>query len=758
MWLASWRLISHIFDFGISRSLLDFWRTLCGLGTLDGAMRFLRFLAFVLLLWAAAVCARDVNPYKILDVSPRANDGEIKRAYRKLSLRYHPDKQQGKSAEDVERAQDRFVKIQKAYEVLSDADKRRNYDMTGYADPKDAYTKPGGDSGGRRRGAAPGAAGRGGWDTGGKFGGFGSSQPDPINSETTTLTPQNFAKTVLKSNKPWLVQVYHDGSELCQRVAPVWEQTARAMDGVTRLGRVNIAHYPELAAKVAPLHPFSSSHINPRDLPVVIGFPRTCGAYWCRRKYRGMMKESALSTFAMDRLAGYEEVPALTRESLAAFLEGEPKKVKFVYFSSRAGPASPLLRRAATEYRNDVSVAQVHYKQSEAAYWIRKHGMHTPPAVLVVKEAGEKIVEQDVTGRDKLKALLIEHKLQTLPELRSSSLKSTGCRPGGLARVCVAAVGVEGFDLTTSRDMLRAVKMALQSPSSPSSTLSAALEQKELAMVWVDAKRQKGVREALFAGDGGMPKIVATRFHGGEDKVDLSTYDGAMNRADFTAWMSNVFEGDDAGMVSGVEFPELAADSLGLYERALHFQGSTLSWAQYFGAELVYMSIESGPAVPMGMILTVVMIPMLFQRPKRRKKPVRKRSEMDQDAVIELDDDALECLKEQQMKSLVVMMFIESSEDDQETFKKLRNAFWREPILSFGVVNLRKASGWSEFAESSGAAAGSVLVWHPMRTKFQIIGSGDGSIPHPVLCSQIEKILDGMSSWEDGAWPVQART
>ncbi|ACO67365.1 predicted protein, partial [Micromonas commoda] len=87
--------------------------------------------ALFILLWATAVCARDVDPYKILDVSRRANDGEIKRAYRKLSLRYHPDKQQGKSAEDVERAQDRFVKIQKAYEVLSDAEKRRNYDMTG---------------------------------------------------------------------------------------------------------------------------------------------------------------------------------------------------------------------------------------------------------------------------------------------------------------------------------------------------------------------------------------------------------------------------------------------------------------------------------------------------------------------------------------------------------------------------------------------------------------------------------------------------
>ena len=143
-------------------------------------MRFLRFLAFVLLLWAAAVCARDVNPYEILDVSPRANDGEIKRAYRKLSLRYHPDKQQGKSAEDVERAQDRFVKIQKAYEVLSDADKRRNYDMTGYADPKDAYTKPGGirvvDDAARRPERREGEVGTPGGSSGG------SDLPSPIQS------------------------------------------------------------------------------------------------------------------------------------------------------------------------------------------------------------------------------------------------------------------------------------------------------------------------------------------------------------------------------------------------------------------------------------------------------------------------------------------------------------------------------------------------------------------------------------------------
>ena len=109
------------------------------------------------------------------------------------------------------------------------------------------------------------------------------------------------------------------------------------------------------------------------------------------------------------------------------------------------------------------------------------------------------------------------------------------------------------------------------------------------------------------------------------------------------------------------------------------------------------------------------------------------------------------------MKSLVVMMFIESSEDDQETFKKLRNAFWREPILSFGVVNIRKAWLVGLCGEQR-SGCGQRAVWHPMRTKFQIIGSGDDTIPHPVLCSKIEKILDGMSSWQDGVWPVQAKT
>ena len=65
------------------------------------------------------------NYYKTLNVSEKADADEIKKSYRKLSLKYHPDRNPGKP-ECVEL----FQKINEAYETLSDADKKRNYDMS----------------------------------------------------------------------------------------------------------------------------------------------------------------------------------------------------------------------------------------------------------------------------------------------------------------------------------------------------------------------------------------------------------------------------------------------------------------------------------------------------------------------------------------------------------------------------------------------------------------------------------------------------
>lgn len=63
--------------------------------------------------------------YKILGVSHNATNDEIKRAYKRLALKYHPDKNQ---ETDSAKAEECFKQIGKAYEVLSDVKERENYD------------------------------------------------------------------------------------------------------------------------------------------------------------------------------------------------------------------------------------------------------------------------------------------------------------------------------------------------------------------------------------------------------------------------------------------------------------------------------------------------------------------------------------------------------------------------------------------------------------------------------------------------------
>lgn len=69
------------------------------------------------------------NYYEVLGVSKNASADEIKKAYRTLAFKYHPDRNPGDSV-----AEEKFKQINAAYDVLGDESKRRNYDLGSYSD------------------------------------------------------------------------------------------------------------------------------------------------------------------------------------------------------------------------------------------------------------------------------------------------------------------------------------------------------------------------------------------------------------------------------------------------------------------------------------------------------------------------------------------------------------------------------------------------------------------------------------------------
>ena len=97
----------------------------------------------------------DQDYYEVLGVSKTATQDEIKKAYRRLAMKYHPDRNPGDKT-----AEEKFKAVGEAYSVLSDEQKRAAYDRYGKA------------------GVDPSAAGAGGF---GGFGGFGNMGGADIN-------------------------------------------------------------------------------------------------------------------------------------------------------------------------------------------------------------------------------------------------------------------------------------------------------------------------------------------------------------------------------------------------------------------------------------------------------------------------------------------------------------------------------------------------------------------------------------------------
>jgi molecular chaperone DnaJ len=74
----------------------------------------------------------DRDYYEVLGVAKGASDEEVKKSYRKLAMKYHPDRTAGMSDSEKKAAENKFKEIQAAYAVLSDPQKKQAYDQFGH--------------------------------------------------------------------------------------------------------------------------------------------------------------------------------------------------------------------------------------------------------------------------------------------------------------------------------------------------------------------------------------------------------------------------------------------------------------------------------------------------------------------------------------------------------------------------------------------------------------------------------------------------
>jgi len=79
------------------------------------------------------------EPYKVLDIHRRATVSEIRKAYKKLAKEWHPDKVPGE--QEKKDAEAKFIEINRAYELLSDPERRRKFDNHGITEDTPNFRK-----------------------------------------------------------------------------------------------------------------------------------------------------------------------------------------------------------------------------------------------------------------------------------------------------------------------------------------------------------------------------------------------------------------------------------------------------------------------------------------------------------------------------------------------------------------------------------------------------------------------------------------
>ncbi|GAX76752.1 hypothetical protein CEUSTIGMA_g4199.t1 [Chlamydomonas eustigma] len=412
--------------------------------------------ALVIIFFLSYLVLGIKDPYRSLGLTKSASDDEIKRAYRKLAVKYHPDKNP--------KGKEKFVEIQEAYELLADPQKKRQYDLGG--------------------------------------------------GDLSALSA-----TATASSSPWLILVWSELVLECRTSSQAWEAVWKVMSsgGIgqewVKMGRVHYRSQQHLVhwinQGVGGWRPISHD-----TLPVVLGVPSLCTSFSCMVRYHGDLSINKVQEFVAESLLKLAPIPSLSLNAYDILLaNASPLKVVALAFGRSEGQGSLALRMLSKKRGDMVHFVRVTYKEAEVEQWQEKlqlqSSLPAPPFVVILRGPGSKpevLVVSKGASSDLEKEMESKGLIwQALPALRPATAGPLGCLNGDasgspLADLCVVAVST-GLDRQRQEAgrynawRLQQLLWEFGNAGSRNSkvdlkAVAKAMEAGKLRVVWLDASTQ----------------------------------------------------------------------------------------------------------------------------------------------------------------------------------------------------------------------------------------------------------------------------
>ncbi|KAJ6425241.1 hypothetical protein OIU84_025921 [Salix udensis] len=392
--------------------------------------------------------AKTIDPYKVLGVEKNAGQREIQKAFHKLSLQYHPDKNKNKGA------QEKFAEINNAYEILSDEEKRKNYDLygdekgnpgfnAGYPEDqggysyftnggqgKNSYTfRPGdwqdmGDQGNSRSfsfsfggSSSQSSFGFGlndmfsnffGGDLGGgKFGGSTRSQSRSQTGSKSSpkrikaINSQVFNKEIAGQGMTWILLSYTSLLKGNQYYESIVQEVADSLQGALKVGSINCETEMSFCKELGT---------QPRRVPRVFVYSNKASDKGSLVEYNGDLVAKTLKSFCQDHLPRFSK--RIDLKQLQSYSGEEENLPRVLLLSTKKD--TPVIWRALSGLFhkrfifNDVEVHDVTDPVT------KKLGVDSLPAIVGWLSNGEKhVLKSGISVKDLKSAV---HDLSTLLE------------------------------------------------------------------------------------------------------------------------------------------------------------------------------------------------------------------------------------------------------------------------------------------------------------------------------------------------------